>query len=255
LAKSAKPDFRALLKEHKPVFNAWTGLGSPLCVEIAADAGWHSVLIDQQHGAGGPSELQACLTAAKAAGVPAMVRVAQLDYGLIGRALDAGAQGVMVPMIETPEDAARLVHYTKYPPLGGRSLGPYRARFLVEGDYFAAANSWTIACAQIETARAAGNIDAICATPGFDMICIGPNDLAISLSRGQDRNIKSPKMLETIEHIRARAAAHGVITFIYAGDRDYAKHMIATGWQVITINSDVHWIAAAARDLLASIRP
>jgi 4-hydroxy-2-oxoheptanedioate aldolase len=255
LPKPAKPDFRALLKEHKPVFNAWTGLGSPLAVEMAADAGWHSVLIDQQHGAGGPSELQACLTAAKAAGVPAMVRVAQLDYGLIGRALDAGAQGVMVPMIETPEDAARLVHFTKYPPLGGRSLGPYRGRLLIEGDYFAAANDWTIACGQIETARAVENIDAICATPGFDMICIGPNDLAISLSGGQDRNIKSQKMLETVEHIRARAEAQGVITFLYAGDPEHAKHMIQAGWQVVTINSDVHWMAAAARNLLASIRP
>jgi 4-hydroxy-2-oxoheptanedioate aldolase len=255
LAKSARPDFRALLKEQKPVFNAWTGFGSPLLVEIAADAGWHSILIDQQHGAGGPSELQACLTAAKAAGVPAMVRVAQLDYGLIGRALDAGAQGVMVPMIETPEDAARLVHFTKFPPLGGRSLGPYRARLLTEGDYFAAANGWTIACGQIETARAVENIDAICATPGFDMICIGPNDLAISLSRGEDRNIKSPKMLETVEHIRARAEAHGVITFIYAGDQEHTKHMIKAGWQVVTINSDIHWMAAASRDLLASIKP
>jgi 2-keto-3-deoxy-L-rhamnonate aldolase RhmA len=62
-------------------------------------------------------------------------------------------------------------------------------------------------------------------------------------------------MLETIEHIRARAAAHGVITFIYAGDQDYARQMIKTGWQVVTINSDIHWMAAAARDLLASIRP
>ncbi|MBI4723757.1 MAG: 2,4-dihydroxyhept-2-ene-1,7-dioic acid aldolase, partial [Rhodomicrobium sp.] len=202
MSTSARPDFRALLSTHKPVLNAWLGLGSPLGVEIVAEAGWHAVMIDQQHGAGGQAELAGCLTAARAAGVPAMVRVAQLDYGLIGRALDAGAQGVMVPMVETPEEAARLVHAVKYPPLGGRSIGPYRARLLIEGDYFSAANGWTIACGQIETARALENIDAISATDGLDMICVGPNDLAISMSRGQDRDIRSPAMLGAIEHIR-----------------------------------------------------
>ena len=250
MVKPAKPDFRTLLSETKPVYNAWLGLGLPLGVEIAADAGWDAVMIDQQHGAGGQTELIGCLTAAKAAGVPAMVRVAQLDYGLIGRALDAGAQGVMVPMVDTPEDAQRLVHAVKYPPLGGRSIGPYRARLLIEGDYFAAANAWTIACGQIETARAVENIDAICAVQGFDMICIGPNDLAISMSRGQDKDIRSPKLLEAIEHVRERAAARGVTTAIFANDLDYAKHMAAAGWRVISVGTDTGWLATIARQML-----
>ncbi len=250
MASSARTDFRALLSEHKPVFNAWLGLGSALGVEIAAEAGWHAVMIDQQHGVGGHPELLGCLTAARAAGVPAIVRVAQLDFGLIGRALDAGAQGVMVPMVETPEDAARLVHAVKYPPLGGRSIGPYRARLLIEGDYFAAANTWTIACGQIETARAVENIDAICATEGFDMICVGPNDLAISLSRGVDRDIGSARMLETIEYVRTRAAACGVMTAIFANDRDFAKKMAAAGWQAISIGTDTGWLASMARQML-----
>ncbi len=206
MPKSARPDFRALLAARKTVFKAWLGLGSPLAVEIAADAGWDAVLIDQQHGAGGPAELLGCLTAAKAAGVPALVRVAQLDYGLTGRALDAGAQGVMVPMVETAEDAARLAHFVKYPPLG--------------------------------------------ATEGFDMICIGPNDLAISISRGQDRDIGSPGMLETIEHVRQRAVAHGVVTAIFANGPEFAKRMMETGWQVISVGTDTGWLAAAARQML-----
>jgi len=250
MPKSVEPGFRSLIATKKTVYKAWLGLGSPLGVEISADAGWHAVLIDQQHGAGGQAELLGCLTAARASGVPAMVRVAQLDWGLVGRALDAGAQGVMVPMVETAEDAGRLVQAVKYPPLGGRSIGPYRARLLIEGDYFAAANGWTIACGQIETVRAVENIDAICATPGFDMICIGPNDLAISMSRGQDRDIGSPKMLETIEHVRQRAAAHGVITGIFANSLEFAKRMAETGWQVISIGTDAGWLAAAARQML-----
>jgi 4-hydroxy-2-oxoheptanedioate aldolase len=252
MTKSAKPNFRTLLSKKRTVFNAWLGLGLPLAVEIVADAGWDAVMIDQQHGAGGPQELIACLTAARAAGVPAMVRVAQLDYGLIGRALDAGAQGVIVPMVDTPEDAARLAHAVKYPPMGGRSIGPFRARLLTDGDYFAAANGWTIACGQIETERAVENIDAICATEGFEMICIGPNDLAISLSKGQDRDIRSPKMLEAIEHVRKTAATHGVITAIFANDHEFAKHAIATGWQVVSVTTDTVWLSTMARQMLPS---
>ncbi len=250
MAKPARPDFRAALFAHKPLYSAWLGLGSPLCVEISADAGWQAVMIDQQHGAGGHAALSACLTAAKAAGVPAMVRVAELDFGLIGRALDAGAQGVMVPMMGTPEDTARLVRAVKYPPLGGRSLGPYRAKFMIEGDYFTAANAWTVACGQIETGEAVENIDAICATQGLDMICLGPNDLAISLSQGRDRAIGSPQMLEAIERVRAAAAARGVIAGIFANDRDFAAQMAATGWQVISIGSDTGWLASMARQML-----
>ena len=250
MAKPARPDFRASLAAHQPLYMAWLGLGSPLAVEIVADAGWHAVMIDQQHGAGGPAELAACLTAAKAAGVPAMVRVASLDFGLIGRALDAGAQGVMVPMLETAEEAARLVRAVKYPPLGRRSHGPYRAKLLIEGDYFAAANGWTVACGQIETAEALANIDAICSTEGLDMICLGPNDLAISLSRGQDRSIRSPQMLAAIERVRAAAAARGVVTGIFANDKDFASQMAAAGWQAISIGTDSGWLAAMARQML-----
>jgi 4-hydroxy-2-oxoheptanedioate aldolase len=250
MTTSAKPNFRALLASQRPAYSAWLGLGSALAVEIAADAGWHAVMIDQQHGAGGDAELQSCLTAAKAAGVPAMVRVAELDFGLIGRALDAGAQGIMAPMMDTAEDAARLVQAVKFPPLGRRSHGPYRAKFLVDGDYFSAANGWTVACGQIETAEALENVEAICATVGLDMICLGPNDLAISLSGGQDRNIKSPEMLDAIERVRAAAASRGVVTGIFANDADFARQMARTGWQVISIGTDAGWLAAMARQML-----
>jgi 4-hydroxy-2-oxoheptanedioate aldolase len=250
LPGSAKPNFRDLLALHKPVHNAWLGLGSPLGVEIAADAGWHVVTIDQQHGMGGYPELTGCLTAARAAGVPALVRVATLDYGLIGRALDAGAQGVIVPMVETGADAAKAVHAVKYPPHGGRSFGPNRARLLVKGDYFANADAWTVACGQIETKQAVENIDAICATEGFDMICVGPNDLAISMSGGNDRDLRAPAVLEAIEHVRERAATRGVITAIFANDPDYASQMSESGWQVISIGTDVNWLSSIARQML-----
>lgn len=246
----AIPSFRSLLSEKTLVSMAWLGLGSPLSVEYAVEAGWQAVMIDQQHGMGGPAELNGCLTAARAAGVPSLVRIACLDFGLIGRALDAGAQGVIVPMVETADDASRLAHAVKFPPAGGRSHGPYRARLLLDVDYFQSANAWTIACGQIETARAVENIEAICATPGFDMICLGPNDLAISLANGASRDIRAPQVLSAIEHVRTVAAKHGIITAIFANDPDYAKHMIEAGWQVVSVGTDMTWLAGAARQML-----
>ena len=246
----SRPDLRKLLQAGQPVYSAWLGIGSSLVVEIVADAGWRMAVIDQQHGVGGHAELLACLTAARAADVPAIVRVPRLDVGLIGRALDAGAQGVMVPMIDTAADAVRLVEAVKYPPLGGRSFGPYRAKYLVDGDYVAAANGWTIACGQIETRRAVENVEAICAVPGLDMICLGPNDLALSLSAGASRDIRAPAVLEAIGHVHACATRNGVITFMFANDQDYARQMAAMGWRVIAIGTDTGWLANAARQQL-----
>lgn len=254
MQRAPKPDLRALLASTKPVFNAWLGLGHPLVVELAGDAGWHAVSIDQQHGNGDNVQLLACLAAAKGAGLPALVRVAAYDFGLIGRALDAGAQGVVVPMVETAEHVQRLVQAVKYPALGGRSFGPYRARMMVEGDYFAQASGWTIAGAQIETKLAVDNIDAILATPGLDLIYLGPNDLAISMSNGRERNLRAPEVLEAIELVRRKAMERGVIASIFANEPDYARDLIAKGWQVVSIGTDANWLAAAARAQLDAVR-
>jgi 4-hydroxy-2-oxoheptanedioate aldolase len=242
------------LAEARPLLNAWITLGSPHAVELAGEAGWHAVTIDQQHGIGGHAELLACLTAAKAAGMPALVRVAALDFGLIGRALDAGAQGVICPMVETPEDARRLVEAVKYPPLGMRSWGPFRARLLTDPD-MAAANAWTIACAQIETGKALGHLDAILAVPGLDMVYAGPNDLAISLSGGASRDIRSPAVIEALDEILAACRRHRIIAGVFANDADYARPLIDEGWDVISCGTDAGWLAAEAARTLAACAP
>ena len=236
---------REKLARGKPLFNAWLSMGTPFVVEMVAEAGCDLVTIDQQHGIGGNAELLGCLTAARAANVPALVRVANNDVGLIGRALDAGAQGVICPMVNTPDDARRLVDAVKYPPQGSRSWGPYRAR-LGLGDYFRDANRWTIACGQIETKAALADLDAILATPGLDMICAGPNDLAITLSGGAHANIRAPEVTAALDHLLAKCREHGVIATIFANDADYARPLVAAGWQIIAVANDARWIGAAA---------
>lgn len=245
-------NIRHLVAADGPVFTAWMTLGSAYAVELAAEAGWRAVIIDQQHGIGGHGEMMACLTAAKAAGAPAFVRVASLDFGLIGRALDAGAQGVVCPMVDAAEDARRLVEAVKYPPLGRRSWGPFRARLLTATD-MAAANGWTIACAQIETAKAVAGLDAILSVPGLDMVYAGPNDLAISLSDGASRDIRGPAVIEALDAILAACRRHGVIAGIFANDADYASPLIEKGWDVISCGTDAGWLSAEAARILKTI--
>jgi 4-hydroxy-2-oxoheptanedioate aldolase len=245
--KAANDPLRTKLALGKPLFNAWLSLGSAFAVEVVAESGCDVVTIDQQHGIGGNMEMLAALTAARGANVPGFVRVACNDSGLIGRALDAGAQGVICPMVNSPEDAKRLVDAVKYPPLGSRSWGPYRAR-LGLGDYFSEANRWTVACGQIETKAALDNLDAILSTPGLDMICAGPNDLAITLSGGQHADIRAPEVTAALDHLLAKCEEHGVAAMIFANDADYAKPLIAQGWEIVAIANDVRWIAAAAAE-------
>lgn len=235
-----------------PLFNAWLTLGAAFAVELAAEAGSDLVTIDQQHGIGGNAELVAGLTAARAAGIPALVRVAVNDSGLIGRALDAGAQGVICPMVNTAADARRLVEAVKYPPLGARSTGPYRARLLLV-DYFHNANGWTIACAQIETREALDNLDAILTTPGVDMICLGPNDLVISLSGGRHADIRADEVLAALDLTLAKCREHGVIAGIFANDAEYAKPLVAKGWQVVAVSTDARWLGNGAREAKRAI--
>lgn len=246
-APAVADPIRDKLGKGRPLFNAWLSLGCAFIVEMVAEAGADLVTIDQQHGIGGNAELVAALTAARAAGVPALVRVAWNDMGLIGRALDAGAQGVICPMVNSAADAQRFVDAVKYPPMGARSWGPYRAR-LGMGDYFRDANGLTLACGQIETRQAMDNLDAILATPGLDAICAGPNDLAITLSEGRSADIRAPEVTAALDHLLAKCAEHGVIATIFANDADYARALAAKGWEVIALANDTRWIGAAAAE-------
>ncbi len=216
-------------------------------------AGFDLVVIDQQHGTGGSAELLAQLTAARAAGLPALVRVAANEQGLVGRALDAGAQGIVCPMIEGADAAARFVAEVKYPPLGSRSWGAYRASPVAEFAYAPdTANDWTIACAQIETTGAITGLDAILALPGIDMVLVGPNDLAISMIGRPD--IRATAVTEALDRIHECCRAQKVIAGIFANDIDYARPLIAKGWDVIAVGADIGWLARSAHEIVREFR-
>lgn len=245
--------FRQAARERRPLFNAWMTLNSPFLVELIGEAGWDCVTIDQQHGLGDNEALLACLTAAKSAGLPALVRVANNDPGLVGRALDAGADGVVCPLIDGVDDAQAFVRAVKYPPLGARSYGPYRAKLGHGGDYFATANAATIACPQIETKGALDQLDGILALDGVDMVCLGPNDLSVALTGRLD--IRAPEVQEAMTLVLRKARENSVMTLIFANDVAFAKPRLEEGWDIVAIGTDAGWFSSAAAAIRAEASP
>ena len=241
---------RKAAKERRTLFNAWLTLNNPFLIELIGEAGWDCITIDQQHGLGGNEALLGCLTAARACGLPAIVRVAENSPGLIGRALDAGAQGIMCPLIGSVEDAEAFVQAVKFPPRGNRSWGPYRARLDHQGDYFKIANDWTIACPQIETRGALDQLDEILALDGVDMVCFGPNDLSVALTGRLD--IWAPEVKEAMTLVLSKCREMSVIALIFANDVDYARPRVAEGWDVVAVGTDAGWFSKGAAEAKAA---
>ncbi len=236
--------FREAVRDRRTLFNAWLMMNNPLAIELIGDAGWDCITIDLQHGQGCNDMLLGCLTAARAAGLPAIVRVANNDPGLVGGALDAGAQGIMCPLINDIEEAEAFVRAVKYPPRGLRSWGPYRAQLGFDGDYFETANAYTIACPQIETKGALEQIDEILELDGVDMVCFGPNDLSVALTGRLD--IWASEVQEAMTLVLRKAREASVMTLIFANDVAFAKPRIEEGWDVVAVGTDMGWLSSAA---------
>jgi len=241
-----KDRFRQAARQGQILLNAWLTLNSPALIDMIGEAGWDTILIDQQHGLGGHDEMVECLMAAKAAGMPALVRVALNDSGLVGRALDAGAQGVVCPQINSADDAERFVRAVKYPPRGHRSWGPYRAQLNLAGDYVSEANDWTIDCPQIETRGALDQLDDILAIDGLDMVCFGPNDLSAALTGRFD--IRASEVMEAMTMVLRKCREASVMSFIFANDLKYARPLIEAGWDMVAIGTDMTWFLIAASE-------
>ena len=247
---------RTLWTEGKPTLNGWCMIGNPFVAEIMAAQGFDSITVDMQHGALDYTDLLPMLQAMRASGATLLARVPWLDPAAVMKALDAGAEGIICPMINTAADAARLVSYLRYPPLGERSFGPTRAS-VAKPDYFARSNANTLAFAMIETAEGFANLDAIAATPGLDGIYVGPADLSLSLSKGAlkpglDR--QEPKIVDALQKIAAACQKNNIIAALHCGTADYALKAISWGFRMTTVGADVRFLTEAAATAVRSFR-
>lgn len=229
----------------RSVTNVWAGIPSSYATEILAHQGWDSITVDTQHGALGYADMLAMLTAVATTPTTPLVRVGWNDPTQVMRAADAGAMGIICPTINTREECERFVGALRYPPLGYRSLGPNRARFL-GADYAARANTTVLAIAQIETAQGLAHVEAIAGVPGLDMLYIGPSDLGLSLGREGRMDQTDPEVVKAIDRVLAVAKAAGLKAGIYCVDPDYSKAMIRKGFDLVTVGSDTGLLGAGA---------
>jgi 4-hydroxy-2-oxoheptanedioate aldolase len=242
-------NLKRLWAEGKPTINGWLSIGNPFTAEIMAAQGYDSVTIDVQHGALDYSSLLPMLQAMRASGVVPMARVPWLEPGIIMKVLDAGAYGVVCPMVNTAEQAAAFVSCMRYPPLGQRSFGPTRANFSAGANYAAEANGEILAFAMVETADAMSNLEAIASTPGLDGIYVGPADLTFSLSQGRltpafDR--EEVELIDALQRIVAACRSSGIRGGLHCGTPEYAARAIGWGFDMVTIGGDARLLAAAA---------
>jgi 4-hydroxy-2-oxoheptanedioate aldolase len=245
---------RTLWKDDRAAVNGWLAIPDSFSAEVMAHQGWDSLTIDMQHGVIDYAAMVTMLQAISTTPTVPVVRVPWLEPGIIMKSLDAGAYAVICPMVNTREDAQRLVAYTRYAPQGTRSFGPVRASLYGGPDYAQQANQTIVAFAMIETAQALDNLDDILCVEGLDAIYIGPSDLSLALGCKPDFDNPEPKAAQAIEHILARAQAHGVVAGIHNGVPEVALARAARGFRFVTVASDARLLAAGSQQILARMR-
>ena len=238
----------------KAAINGWLAVPSPVTAELTARADLDSVTVDLQHGLIDYPSALTMLQAMSASGVTPLARAPWLDPGLIMKLLDAGALGIVCPMINTPEDAENLVRYTRYAPRGVRSFGPTRAAFAYGAQYWTTANESVVTLAMIETAEALENLDAIVSTPDLSGVYVGPSDLSLSMGRTPKLDHDDPTVLAAIERIRESAHRAGIRAGIHCLSPSYAKSMIDAGFDLVTVGSDLRIYVAALDEAIAAAR-
>ena len=245
---------RTLWKNNQAAVNGWLAIPNSFSAEVMANQGWDSVTVDMQHGLVDDAAMVTMLQAISTTSAVPIVRVPWLEPGALMKALDAGAYGVICPMINTREDAQKLVAWTHYAPRGTRSFGPIRASIYGGADYAQHANNTIVAFAMIETAQALDNLDDILSVEGLDAIYIGPSDLSLSLGCRPVFDDVDPKAAQAMDHILARAQAHGVMAGVHNGRADVARARVAKGFRFVTLGSDARLLATGSQDLLSAMR-
>lgn len=237
-----------LWQRDEPALGAWLSIPSTLSCEVLARAGYDYVCLDLQHGLIDNAAAAEMLVAINGTDATPFVRVPANDFAAINRALDAGALGIIVPMIYSAEDARRAVDACRYPPNGSRSYGPVRASLTFGADYFDRANDMVMCVPMIETRQALDDIDAIVSLPGVDAVYVGPNDLSLSLGQAPAAD-NDGAYQDAYNKIAERCAAAGIVSGIHANAGLAAKHR-ESGFRMITVSSDTGLLQrGAANDL------
>ncbi|MDB5368582.1 MAG: HpcH/HpaI aldolase/citrate lyase family protein [Roseomonas sp.] len=242
-------------KQGRAVVNGWLSIPSAFSAEMMAKGGFDSLTVDMQHGVQDYLSTVACFQGIQAQPVVPMVRVPWNEPGIIGKVLDAGAMGVICPMVNTAAEAQALVSACRYPPHGARSFGPIRAAIYGQaGSYFATANEDIAVIAMIETKQALDNLEAILDVPGLDGIYVGPSDLGLSLGMVPKLDRDEPEILAIYDRLLKETAKRGQVAGIHNGTPEYARKMVDMGFKLVTMANDSALVAMGAMRDVAIMR-
>jgi 2-keto-3-deoxy-L-rhamnonate aldolase RhmA len=245
---------RARLAAGEATVGTFLGLASPVAVEVCAAAGPDWLLLDLEHGGGGEEQVGPTVLAAAAYGVPTVVR-AETDARIrLGRVLDLGAAGVMLPRLDSAGQVAEALRHLRYPPAGDRGVATYNraCRFGLDPEALDRANGELLCVVQVESAAAVAEADAIAALDGVDVLFVGPRDLSHDL--GVPGDVTAPAYLDALATVRAAAARHGKACGLLVGDGAAARRLAGEGWGFVGVGSDSTLLADALRAELAAAR-
>jgi 2-dehydro-3-deoxyglucarate aldolase/4-hydroxy-2-oxoheptanedioate aldolase len=247
----------ARLREGRAVFGSSMQMyRSAEIPRLFAAAGFDYFFVDMEHGGFNPETAQDLIASAVAAGITPLVRVPELLYSLVARALDTGAQGVIFPRVEDPRALAEAIAWTKYPPLGRRGFGVLTPLVDYENvgmaEIIAHLNAHTMVVVQFETALAIERADELLAVPGIDAVMVGPADLSVSL--GAPGQFEHPAFLAAIERLMEACAARGVACGIHPRSFELARPWVERGMRFVTCGAEHGLLLEGARSVAARLR-
>ena len=240
---------RTRLEAGQTVVNGWLSIGSSYAAEGLSHSGVHSVTVDLQHGMIDFGDAMRMMQAISTSPAVPLARATAMDPAEIMHLLDAGAYGIICPMISTPETAAAFVAACRYPPTGTRSFGPSRGLLYGGPDYVDHANRTVMAIPMVETAEAVDRIEQILDVDGIDMIYVGPNDLAFALDG--HAGFPRPRSERALAHVLQAASRRGIPAGIFCASGDEARSRAAEGFRLVTPGND---FAHLTRSMKAAVR-
>jgi 4-hydroxy-2-oxoheptanedioate aldolase len=244
---------KQIMLEGKPAFGYGLGLGSILAAELLSRCGIDFLLLDRQHGSWGDESTMAAFAAINGGTAIPMARVSRNDFTLIGRLLDEGALGIVVPFVNTPAQAKAVADACRFPPIGARSWGWSRAR-AYGADYSDWIDEQLFVAVQIETTQAVENVEAIMATPGIDGCWTGPSDLSLSLGFHPREMDEREEHARALEKILVACRNTGKIPGIAGRSIDDAIRRAGQGFQFITAGADAGFMLAGATSGIEALR-
>ena len=244
---------KRLWREDKPALGGWLSIGNTFSAEVMAGQELDWLCIDMQHGVIGYDTAVPMLQTISATNVTPIVRVPWCEPAMIMKMLDAGAYGIIVPLVNSRAEAETAVAACRYPPRGIRSHGPTRAAYYAGFDYLAHANDEVLCIPQIETVEAMDNLDDILSVPGVDAAYIGPMDLTISMGITPEMDGEAKQYVQARKRIVESCHKHGVVPGVHSHTRA-ATRRIEEGFRLIRITGDHSAMASAVREDVRIVR-